>query len=268
MQFIEEIRGQIGFPEPVRFVAKPVGSDVVPPVNTAAAGLGKFDVYDVGGAKFIAYTLTVTGMNGTSARIRTGVRGQNGTTVATLNGGPTTWNGQTGNLTAAQVDAIFKQGLYLDVTSAANPNGQIRAQIVQNPLVFGIGCVGTSGTLRIDSALNPNLGSAGFGIYLRGAKPGAAALLFLSLSNTTYLGQSLPVALSPNAPGCSIWIDAAQLIALPTMTNMLGCASIGIPIPNQQVLNGVSAYAQWAVADPGANALGIVTSDAICVTVE
>ena len=90
--------------------------------------------------------------------------------------------------------------------------------------------------------------------------PGATfAVLASGLSDQTWSGGSLPVAL-PGAPGCDLLIDPIVLSA--SMTSTGGTASGAIAVPNSAGLVGTDVFHQWVILDGAANSLGLVTSDA------
>jgi len=74
------------------------------------------------------------------------------TPASTAAPGPQTWFFSDGAaLTASQITAFDGQGLYFNVHSAANPNGEIRSQIVPSASAF----VTDSGNPVVDNAGNP-----------------------------------------------------------------------------------------------------------------
>ncbi|MBI1848940.1 MAG: CHRD domain-containing protein [Planctomycetes bacterium] len=126
------------------FVASLDGSQVEPsPTASAATGNATFTLR---ADSTLAYSLTTAGLTGTSATLRLGGWGSDGVAIATLAGGTSAWSGTTAALTPSQVDAIRANGVYVDVRTAANPNGEIRGQVV-DPAVLAArrGNVGTAG---------------------------------------------------------------------------------------------------------------------------
>lgn len=126
-----EIRGQIVKTQLLS------GAQEVPPVTTAASGIGTLAVNHTanGDGNFaIAGGITTTGMTGTAAHIHLGAAGSNGASIVTLAetaAGSGVWVvPATAVLTAAQRTAYLAGNLYFNVHSAANPDGQIRGQIM------------------------------------------------------------------------------------------------------------------------------------------
>jgi len=104
------------------------GAQEVPAVNTQATGVSSIIV---NGDKNISGEVRTTNLNGTAAHIHLGAMGQNGPVIIPLAktaDGVWTVPANT-TLTSAQFDAYRAGDLYVNVHSAANPSGEIRAQI-------------------------------------------------------------------------------------------------------------------------------------------
>ena len=103
------------------------GANEVPPVTTSAAGSGTITVADDGS---VSGSVSSTGVAGTAAHIHEGEAGANGPVIVPLTKDGDTYKVPAGaKLTSAQL-ASFKAGnLYVNVHSAANPNGEIRTQL-------------------------------------------------------------------------------------------------------------------------------------------
>jgi hypothetical protein len=97
-------------------------------VNTQASGVSRIAVI---GDKTLIGTVEISNLNATAAHIHQAPRGQNGPVIIPLvKTGENVWS-VPGNtvLTSAQFDAYRSGNLYVNVHSAANPNGEIRAQL-------------------------------------------------------------------------------------------------------------------------------------------
>ena len=104
------------------------GSQEVPPVNTQAKGSGTVTIGDDGSVKG---SITYSGVAATAAHIHTGAAGKNGPVIV-----PMTKSGDNGftfapgaKLSEDQMKAFKAGDLYINVHSAANPGGEIRAQL-------------------------------------------------------------------------------------------------------------------------------------------
>jgi hypothetical protein len=107
------------------------GSNEVPPVTTTASGKG---TVTVNADRSVAVSVTVTGMTPTAAHIHEGAAGANGPVVVpfTKKGEDTFVAADDAKLTESQY-ASFKAGnLYINVHSAKNPGGEVRAQLKGN----------------------------------------------------------------------------------------------------------------------------------------
>jgi CHRD domain len=103
------------------------GDQEVPAVTTSAKGSGMISIKD---DMSVSGSVTTTGVQGTAAHIHEGAAGKNGPVIVPLTKSGDTYSVAPGaKLTDAQM-ASFKAGnLYVNVHSAANPGGEIRAQL-------------------------------------------------------------------------------------------------------------------------------------------
>jgi hypothetical protein len=104
------------------------GDQEVPPVTTAAKGSGSVTIAP---DMSVSGSITTTGIAGTMAHIHDGAAGKNGPVIVPMiKDGDNAWKFPPGSkLTEAQY-ADYKAGnLYINVHSAANKGGEIRAQL-------------------------------------------------------------------------------------------------------------------------------------------
>jgi len=104
------------------------GAQEVPPVNTAATGSGTITVLM---DRSVSGTVTTTGIVGTAAHIHLAAPGQNGPVIVPLNKtGDNAWSVPPSiRFNDAQYEAYRLGNLYVNVHSAANPDGEIRGQV-------------------------------------------------------------------------------------------------------------------------------------------
>ncbi|MCU0867569.1 MAG: hypothetical protein MUC36_27625 [Planctomycetes bacterium] len=121
---------------------------------------------------------------------------------------------------------------------------------------FGTGCAGSTGMpfLATFYGQRPILGTT-FNLSLFNLPPDHSTLMAFGLSNSSWLGTALPLALgSIGAPGCNLLVS---LDATYPLFNWAGQTIWSLPIPNQPALAGMAFYNQAAVIDHS-NALGLV----------
>jgi hypothetical protein len=104
------------------------GDQEVPPVTTAATGTGTLTVAADGS---VSGSITTTGLAGTMAHIHLGAAGKNGPVivplVSTVAG---VWSVPPGaKLTPEQMKSYQAGELYVNVHTAANKGGEVRAQL-------------------------------------------------------------------------------------------------------------------------------------------
>jgi len=107
---------------------KLTGDQEVPPVTTAASGLGNLHVGSDGSVTGEVKTM---GLEGTMAHIHAGAAGANGPVIVPLTKtGEGVWSVPPGaRLTPEQLAAFKAGGLYVNVHSDAHKGGEIRAQL-------------------------------------------------------------------------------------------------------------------------------------------
>ena len=104
------------------------GDEEVPAVTTAAKGEGTISVAE---DKTVTGTVTTTGVEGVAAHIHLAEKGKNGPPVITLvKSGDGKWTTPPGSKLTDEQYQAFKAGhLYVNVHSAKNKGGEIRAQL-------------------------------------------------------------------------------------------------------------------------------------------
>jgi CHRD domain/Secretion system C-terminal sorting domain len=132
-----EIRGQVYQQSDYHFWALMGGAFEVPATTSTGLGLSSF-VLSLSQSK-MEYKIVVTGLTGaiTSAHIHKGSSLESGPVVQTLAINGNVLSGTLTNITAGFTDSLFQGLLYVNVHTAANPNGEIRGQIYYVSGVFG-----------------------------------------------------------------------------------------------------------------------------------
>jgi hypothetical protein len=104
------------------------GSNQVPPVSTNASGSGTVNVK---ADCAVSAKITVTGMTATAAHIHEGAAGTNGPVIVPFTkAGDNTFVAPEGAKMTASQCASYKAGkTYVNVHSAKNPGGEVRAQL-------------------------------------------------------------------------------------------------------------------------------------------
>lgn len=122
------------FKDQILLTARMNGGQEVPAVTTNSVGLAAFSLNATRDTMCIS--MTATGLSGaiTGVHIHAGASGANGPVIFDLTGflsGNSLTASITGsNLTAALLSNYLKGKMYLNVHTAANPNGEIRGQII------------------------------------------------------------------------------------------------------------------------------------------
>jgi hypothetical protein len=103
------------------------GAEEVPPVSTQGSGSGSFRVGEDGS---LSGSVTTKGVPGTMAHIHQGAKGQNGPVIVPLTKNGDTYSVPAGRkLTDAQMKAFKAGQLYVNVHTAQNKGGEVRAQL-------------------------------------------------------------------------------------------------------------------------------------------
>jgi hypothetical protein len=107
------------------------GSNEVPPVTTSASGTGTVTIKP---DRSVSANITVTGMMATASHIHEGAAGANGPVIVpfTKTGDNTFIAPDGAKLTESQYASYKAGNLYVNVHSAKNPGGEVRAQLKGN----------------------------------------------------------------------------------------------------------------------------------------
>jgi len=107
------------------------GANEVPPVTTAASGSGTVTIKD---DRSVSAKISVTGMTATAAHIHEAAMGANGPVIVPFTKtADNTFEAPAGaKLTDAQYASYKAGNLYVNVHSAQNPGGEVRAQLKGN----------------------------------------------------------------------------------------------------------------------------------------
>lgn len=103
------------------------GGEEVPPASTSGSGSGSFRVAEDG---TLTGSVTTSGVQGTMAHIHQGAKGTNGPVIVPLTKKGDTYSVPDGRkLTPAQIEALKKGQLYVNVHSDRYKGGEVRAQL-------------------------------------------------------------------------------------------------------------------------------------------
>ena len=103
------------------------GDQEVPPVKTSGAGSGTITINDDGS---VSGSVTATGVTPTAAHIHEGAAGKNGPVIVPFTKDGDKFGPAAGaKLTPDQLKAFKAGNVYVNIHSAANPGGEVRAQL-------------------------------------------------------------------------------------------------------------------------------------------
>jgi hypothetical protein len=103
------------------------GTEEVPPLSVSGTGSGTFRVADDG---TITGSVTTKDVAGTMAHIHRGAKGANGPVIVPLDKNGDTYSVPAGRkLTEAQIKDLKAGNLYVNVHTAKNKGGEVRAQL-------------------------------------------------------------------------------------------------------------------------------------------
>ncbi|MCU0867234.1 MAG: CHRD domain-containing protein [Planctomycetes bacterium] len=210
-----EIRGQVVPSVSTRYTGALNAAQEVPPNGSTATGLAVAFLHEP--ENRIVYMVNSTGLVGVvAAHFHQGAAGVNGPIQIPLNGGGGNYCGVSSPLTAAQVAAWQANGVYVNVHTAANPGGEIRAQMLRDqgdhfvaaasaaqevppngsPGLGGMSLIrGPGGTLTLQGQF-AGLSSAPFAAHVHIAPAGVNGPIVFPL---TIAGSTLSATFTPSA---------------------------------------------------------------------
>jgi hypothetical protein len=149
---------------------------------------------------------------------------------------------------------VWNGGFYYDVPSPTSLAGAG---------FFAAGCAGSLGISKLSASAAPRLGTV---ISLNiDNLPMSAGVLMTGFSNTMSVFGPLPLNLGLfGAPACSANVNPDATLFVFGSGNT---ASTLFGIPNSTAVQALALYNQALVLDPGVNALGGVTSDALALSI-
>ncbi len=103
-------------------------------------------------------------------------------------------------------------------------------------------------------------------IYEQSGPPNAAAINIIGFSPVQTMGITLPLDLTPyGAKGCILYPSFDHFTV--TKLDAKGNITFLLPIPNNPFLSNHRFYTQWLNLEPGANPLGVSTTQPMCITI-
>jgi hypothetical protein len=130
---------------------------------------------------------------------------------------------------------------------------------------FGLACAGSGGLPSLVGGALPVLGAAATADLVNLPSASPFAFLAVGLSRTQWALGNLPALLTNfGMPNCRTYTSADLLVTLPASA---GVANWTWSVPAQSVFLGTTFYLQGLSWDPGVNALGLTTSNALTLVV-
>ncbi|HLQ37932.1 MAG TPA: hypothetical protein VK348_09030 [Planctomycetota bacterium] len=188
-----------------------------------------------------------------------------------------TWNGSTWTLLATGSSPPAREGQAMAYDSRRGKvflfggaiSGTALGDTWQLPITavtaFGIGCGAPPISLAATAGSLPVLGSSFTSAIANVPANSTAAFIALGLSDQVVGSIALPLELSGfGLPGCWLYQD----LLVPFLPCQLGAgvATHALVLPNQPALVGVVVFAQGSVAAGGVNTAGLLTSNALRLT--
>lgn len=191
-----------------QYSAQLTGANEAPATNSTATGTFTATLNE--GAKTLQWSLNVPAITGaTAAHIHAGAAGVNGGVVVTLFGpaspagsisttgtaGPGDLAGPLAGNWDGFVAALKSGGLYINVHTSANPNGEIRAQVQASaqgtPTVTGTATATATRTATVAATASPSAPRTGQAGLVDDSSNSGAAILFVAIAVAVVAGGRL-----------------------------------------------------------------------------
>jgi CHRD domain/Secretion system C-terminal sorting domain len=219
-----EIRGQMVFETDYLCGAVALGANEVPAVTTTASAVGSFSVSKASGK--VDYKIVANGLSGaiTGAHIHYGNPGATGPVAQALVVNGNVISGSFA-VTTALFDSIFSGSAYLNIHTAANPNGEIRGQVYYqgdgisfDGLIEGAQenpAVTTTAKGAMFASIRTTLDTLDYRIQVSGLTPNAAHFHGgLAGANGAVIVNLTPVSAFPNLYAGKVAMTPALITAL------------------------------------------------------
>jgi hypothetical protein len=175
----------------------------------------------------VTYSVTTTGLTATAAHFHDGTFGVPGGIEVVLSGGPTSWSGTSLPLSPGQIEVLQGLGWYVNVHTIANPNGEIRGQIVPTDTeLFNSSAAEWAPMLTMTASGAPtDVGGGGtFTLNITGGKPSGTGLLLVALAPGASKLNGVPFLLNPGTlivTSLSLPLNGSGAVSLPVLTPAL-----------------------------------------------
>ena len=206
---------------------------IFPVPTTAATATASFTIDQTSGAA--GGDVTLNGVAATDVTINTGFAGNTGAAVVTLmqsGSNANVWSIPAGTtLTAQQYSDLTNGKLYVLVASAANPAGELRAQLIPNGISVVFAEMGgdrepttvvTGATGMAAVTVNNAASTAAVNVNTSIASPVGVELRYTSVSSTASADDTLIAALVADNAVAGHWLNENIALSVADTTNFTG----------------------------------------------
>ncbi len=170
-----EIRGHL-LASPYDFTTHCTALQSVPPRRSFSTADGRFSMQS---DRKLRYSLSVENFSAMSASVEIGAVGQTGTPLFNLTGNSSRFAGASRPLTDDEFTLLQSGQLYVIVRSSANPQGEVRGQLVVENIAYGIPTGTTRGSCTLSSKGTPTPG-AELSIDIVGGRPHGLGTIWIA----------------------------------------------------------------------------------------